>query len=95
MKFFPTAPQFAVEVRSENDYGATPEREMQEKRADYFAAETLVVWDVDPLSADAVIRKFTKAGGAETPVAVFKRGETADAEPTVPGFSMKVDDLFE
>ncbi|MBC8143670.1 MAG: Uma2 family endonuclease [Armatimonadetes bacterium] len=95
MKFFPTPPQFAVEVRSENDYGTTPEREMEAKRADYFAAGTLVFWDVDPLSSDAVIRKFTKTGGAETPVAVFKRGDVADAEPAVPGFTVKIDDLFE
>ncbi len=47
MKFFPQAPVFAVEVRSEGDYGPKAEREMAKKRADYFAAGTLVVWDVD------------------------------------------------
>ena len=94
-KFLPTTPVFAVEVRSEGDYGAAMEMEMQAKRADYFACETEVVWDVDVLKGEEVVRKFTKAGGAANPVAVYKRGEIADAEPAVPGFTMPVDDLFE
>ena len=47
-------PLFAVEVRSENDYGPAAEREMAAKRADYFAAGTRVVWDVDLLGEDVV-----------------------------------------
>ena len=47
MKFPEGAPVFAVEVRSEGDYGPKAEREMASKRADYFAAGTQVVWDVD------------------------------------------------
>ena len=43
MRFFEGAPRFAVEVRSEGDYGLQAEREMAAKRADYFAAGTLVV----------------------------------------------------
>ncbi len=93
MKFFDGAPQFAVEVRSENDYGRTAEREMAAKRADYFAAGTLVVWDVDLLSAD-VVRVF-RDGDSETPAAIFHRGDMADAEPAAPGWTMPVDDLFE
>ena len=54
MKFLQRTPVFAVEVRSEGDYGPTAEREMAEKRADYFAAGTKVVWDVDLLSDDVV-----------------------------------------
>src|SRR5215211_70525 len=57
MKFFEGAPVFAVEVRSENDYGPRAERQMAAKRADYFAAGTLVVWDVDLLS-DSVVRVY-------------------------------------
>ena len=49
MKFGEGAPIFAVEVRSEGDYGPRAERQMAQKRADYFAAGTLVVWDVDLL----------------------------------------------
>lgn len=65
---------------------------MRQKRADYFAAGTLVVWDVD-LQGDAVIKSY-KASASETPV-IFRRGEMADAEPAVPGWRMPVDDLFE
>ena len=57
MKFFQGAPVFAVEIRSENDYGPAAEREMAAKRADYFAAGTLVVWDVD-LLGDETVRVF-------------------------------------
>src|SRR6185295_9653445 len=50
MNFFEGAPVFAVEVRSKDDYGPSAERRMAQKRADYFAAGTFVVWDVDLLS---------------------------------------------
>src|SRR3712207_2218573 len=43
MKCLNGAPIFAGEVRSENNYGPQAEREMAEKRRDYFAAGTLVV----------------------------------------------------
>ncbi|HYX28227.1 MAG TPA: Uma2 family endonuclease [Pyrinomonadaceae bacterium] len=90
MKFFEGAPVFAAEVRSEGDYGPAAERAMAQKRADYFAAGTLVVWDVDLLS-DAVIKSY-RAG--ETEPRVYKCGEIAHAEPAVPGWTMAVDDLF-
>src|SRR4051812_5276789 len=38
MKFFEGAPVFAVEVRSEGDYGPAAELKMAGKRVDYFAA---------------------------------------------------------
>ena len=44
-------------MRSENDYGRSVEEKMAAKRADYFAAGTLVVWDVDLQSAE-VVRKW-------------------------------------
>ena len=43
MRFFDGAPVFAVEVRSEGDYGPKAEEAMAAKRADYFAAGTRVV----------------------------------------------------
>ncbi len=49
MKFISGIPVFAVEVRSEHDYGPAKDREYAEKRADYFAVGTAVVWDVDPI----------------------------------------------
>ena len=80
-----------MEVRSEYDYGRAAERAMKEKRADYFACGTLVVWDVDLQSEDVV--KSYKASDPENPV-IFRRGELADAEPAVPGWRMAVDELF-
>jgi Uma2 family endonuclease len=91
MKFFEGAPVFAVEVRSESDYGPKAELKMAQKRADYFAAGTLVVWDVDLLSKTPV-RSF-RASDPESPT-LYRRGEVADAEPALPGWSMPVDDLF-
>ena len=50
MRFFTGAPTFAVEVRSENDYGVAVEDQMAAKCADYFTAGTPAVWDVDPVA---------------------------------------------
>jgi Uma2 family endonuclease len=91
MKFYQGAPLFAVEVRSENDYGRAAELEMAEKRRDYFAAGTLVVWDVDLLSQDVV--RVYRASDPDNPT-IYRRGEIAEAEPAVPGWRMPVDDLF-
>src|SRR2546430_7654216 len=74
MKFLEGAPIFAAEVRSEDDYGRSAERAMAQKRADYFAAGTLVIWDVDLLSPD-VIKSYT-AEDPETPK-IFRRGDIA------------------
>ena len=91
MKFFQGAPGFAVEVRSENDYGPRAERQMAKKRADYFAAGTLVVWDVDLLSEDVV--RVYRASDPEI-AKIYRKGQVAEAEPAVPGWIMPVDDLF-
>jgi Uma2 family endonuclease len=92
LKFPSQAPDFAAEVRSEGDYGASAERKMAKKREDYFAAGTKVVWDVD-LEGDEVVRVY-RASSPATPT-VYRRGEVADAEPAVPGWKMPVDELFE
>lgn len=91
MKFLNGAPAFAVEVRSEHDYGSQAEHDMAEKRRDYFAAGTLVVWDVDLLGTD--VGKVYRAQDSNSPV-MYRRGELAEAEPAVPGWKMAVDDLF-
>jgi Uma2 family endonuclease len=91
MRFPEGAPIFAVEVRSENEYGPAAEQAMQEKRADYFACGTRVVWDVDLLSEDVI--KVYRASDPDHPT-IYRRGETAEAEPAVPGWRMPVDDLL-
>ena len=64
---------------------------MAQKRADYFAAGTLVVWDVDLLSDDVV--RVYRASEPER-ATIYRRGEMAEAEPAVPGWTMAVEDLF-
>ena len=91
MKFLEGAPVFAVEIRSENDYGSRAEREMASKRADYFTAGTQVVWDVD-LQGEDVVRVY-RADKPEEPT-VYRKGDMAEAEPALPGWKMPVDDLF-
>lgn len=91
MRFIEGPPTFAVEVRSENDYGPAAEREMADKRADYFAAGTLVVWDVDPLAETVAAYRSADPGRPD----VYRRGDAADAEPAVPGWRMAVDEVFE
>ena len=85
-------PQLAVEVRSEGDYGPAAEREMAWKRADYFAAGTKVVWDVDVLREE-LVRVF-RADDPEHPT-IYRRGQIAEAEPAVPGWSFPVDELWD
>jgi Uma2 family endonuclease len=90
MRFIEGPPTFAIEVRSENDYGDAAEAEMAAKRADYFAAGTAVVWDVDPRAEVVAVYRATDP----TQALIYRRGDTADAEPAVPGWQMAVDDIF-
>jgi|SRR5882724_4057073 len=91
MKFFEGAPVFAVEVRSEGDYGPASESKMARKRGHYFAAGTLVVWDVDLLGQD-IITSYC-SNDPESP-SIYRRADVATAEPAVPGWMINVDDLF-
>jgi Uma2 family endonuclease len=90
MQFIDGPPTLGVEFRSENDYGRAAEQEIAEKRADYFAAGTRAVWDVDP-KAECV--HLYRASAPTTPI-TFRRGDLAHAEPAVPGWRMAVDEIF-
>lgn len=89
--FIDGAPVFAVEIRSKGDYGRSAEKKLAAKRADYFDAGTLVVWDVDVIR-EGWIRVY-HANNPEVPT-IYRRGEIAEAEPAVPGWRMPVDELF-
>ncbi|HEV3144892.1 MAG TPA: Uma2 family endonuclease [Gemmataceae bacterium] len=89
-RFIDGPPTFAVEVRSEDDYGPAAELALAEKRGDYFQAGTLAVWDVDPANETVMLYR---AGDPANPI-VFHRGDVAHAEPAVPGWTMSVDDVF-
>ena len=90
MRFIDGPPTFAVEVRSQNDYGPAADAEYAAKRADYFRAGTRAVWDVDPVNEVVTVYRTSNPRSPS----VFKRGETADAEPAVPGWRMPVDEIF-
>jgi Uma2 family endonuclease len=91
MKFLQGAPGFAAEVRSKGDHGPAADRRLAAKRADYFAAGTQVVWDVD-LESDDVVRVYRADTRDE--VTVYRRGQFGEAEPAVPRWRMAVDELF-
>ena len=90
MRFIDGPPTLAVEVRSEGDYGSAAEANQAAKRADYFAAGTQVVWDVDPLARTIAVYR----ANASQPATVFHPGQTADAEPAVRGWRIAVDEVF-
>ncbi|MFM7316365.1 MAG: Uma2 family endonuclease [bacterium] len=87
--FLPEPPTFAVEIRSANDYGPAAEKAMAEKRADYFAAGTRAVWDVDP-DGPAIVGLYLHTQ-PENAIA-FQKDDIAHAEPALPGwrFEMKL-----
>jgi Uma2 family endonuclease len=90
MGFIEGPPLFAVEVRSENDYGPGAEAAMEAKRVDYFTAGTQVVWDVDPLAQTLAVYRAT----APNQPTIYRRTDLAEAEPAVPGWRLAVEDLF-
>ncbi len=90
MSFIEGPPTLAVEVRSENDYGPAAEQAIAEKRADYFAAGTLVVWDVDPVAERVIVYRAAEPAQPIT----YVPGQDAEAEPAVPGWRIAVDRIF-
>lgn len=89
--FLEGAPVFAVEVRSKNDYGEKAELTIEQKRADYFACGTLVVWDVDVLT-EKVVRVY-RADDPDNPT-VYRKGDIAEAEPALPGWRISLDEFI-
>ena len=83
------APVFAVEVRSENDYGPTAERAIEAKIAEYFAAGTRAVWDVDLLGENVVTLHQPDAAPR-----TFGRGDVANAGAALADWTMSVDEIF-
>jgi hypothetical protein len=61
------------------------------KRADYFAAGTKVVWDVDPWNG--TVESYSATNPAEP--FVYRRGMIADTETALPGWQIAIDDISE
>ncbi len=91
MDFIPGPSTFAVDVRSKSDYGNAAEAESTAKRADYFEAGTLVVWDVDPRFE--CVRVY-RPHSPDDPL-TYSKGEIADAEPAVSGWTMELREIFQ
>jgi len=85
------APIFAAEVRSKHDYGPKAERAILTKIVDYFAAGTLVVWDVDALRAKTIA--VYRAGQIDQPTR-YSIEDEAEAEPAIPGWRVAVNSLI-
>jgi Uma2 family endonuclease len=90
-EFIDGPPAFAAEVRSPEDFGPAAELELAAKRADYFAAGTQVVWDVDMIR-EKVIRVYRTAAPDQPTIYVV--GDTAEAEPAMPGWKLAVAELL-
>jgi Uma2 family endonuclease len=89
-RFIESAPDLAVEVRNEWNYGKAAEEQLAAKRADYFEAGTQVVWDVDPLARTIAVYRSTAPDQPD----VFSAGQSADAQPAAPGLLVPVDEIF-
>jgi Uma2 family endonuclease len=90
MRFVEGAPVFAVEVRSENDYGNAAEEALALKRADYFEAGTQIVWDVDP---EAEVIRIYRQDTPDLP-RVCIMGDSGDCQGVLPGWFLEVERVF-
>jgi Uma2 family endonuclease len=77
-------PDLAVEVLSKSN----TREELARKRREYFAAGTLQVWQVDPKKRTVDV--FT----APDTFTTFTQKDTLRCEPLIPGFALKLSDLF-
>lgn len=78
------APDLAVEVLSRSNTRA----EMTRKRAEYFAAGTRLVWEIDPPTRTVAV--YTAPEGPTTLDATM----TLDGGDVLPGFALPLADLF-
>ena len=83
-KYFPFAPDLAVEVLSPGN----TRREMEEKIAMYFAAGSRAVWVFDPKKRTAA------AYTSPADVRVIGEGEAFDGGEVLPGFTLDLAKLF-
>jgi len=83
-KYFPFAPDLAVEVLSPGN----TRPEMEEKIAMYFAAGSRAVWVFDPKKRTAAV--YT----SPSEVRVFSESETFDGGEVLPGFTLDLAKLF-
>lgn len=78
------APEIAIEVLSKSNTVG----EMKRKRADYFSAGVLIVWEVDP--ASMTVHEYLPNGSER----VLTVADSLTAEEILPNFSMSITELF-
>jgi Uma2 family endonuclease len=83
-KYFPGAPDLAVEVVSPNDTAS----EVQDKIQNWLTHGTQLVWVVDPKTRTVTV--YRPDGTAN----VLKAADTLDGEDVLPGFSFPLARLF-
>ena len=79
-------PRIAVEVLSDSNTVA----EMRQKRVEYFESGARLVWIIDPEKRTVAI--YTKP--SEEPDRMLGADDTLDGGSVLPGFEIKVADLF-
>lgn len=84
-KYFPGAPDLAAEVSSPSDRAS----QVLEKVDEWLAAGTTSVWVVDPPTRSIVVYR---GGGM---IIRYRDTEELCDEPTLPGFSVKLTDVFD
>ncbi|MEN3000782.1 MAG: Uma2 family endonuclease [Armatimonadota bacterium] len=83
--FCRVVPDLVVEVVSPND----PYTELRQKVADWLAGGVQLVWVVDPE------RRVIEVWRAEGLVQTLREGDVLTGDPVLPGFQVKVSELFE
>ncbi|MHC4108635.1 MAG: Uma2 family endonuclease, partial [Planctomycetota bacterium] len=82
--YWPGPPDLAVEVVSPHDTASALEVKVQ----DWLRAGAKQVWVADPSQATVSVYRLSD------PLAVYKKSDALKAEDLLPGFSLKVADLF-
>jgi Uma2 family endonuclease len=84
-KFWPFAPDLAVEVLSPSDSAS----DVFEKIDEWLDAGTRLVWLVDP------DKKTVTVHAAKRPAIKLRLGDTLEGEDVLPGFKLPVADIFD
>lgn len=84
-RVFPKSPEFVVEVLSRSNRRG----EIVQKRSEYFASGTRLMWVVDPRKQ--TVEVWT---GTDAPDAVLNRSDTLTGGDLLPGFELSIDDWF-
>lgn len=82
--YWPGAPDLAVEVVSPSDRY----EDVEERVADYLSAGTRVVWVVSPARRTVTVHR------PGTPPALLSASDVLEAEDLLPGFCVRVSELF-